>query len=95
MTPHYKCNWVISGTSTNKGDFREEGSTSVRHFESKIRTEEDLKDEVRASVLSYLTEHERTPWRPEPRYADITGLRIELGVVVAVGCEIGQSSDEP
>jgi len=95
MTPHYECKWVISGMSTNKGDFREEGSTSIRHFESKNRTEQDLKDEVRSSVLSYLTEHERTPWRPEPRYANITRLRIELGAVVAVGCEIGKSSDEP
>ncbi len=53
MTPHFQCKWVISGASTNKGDFREEGATSIRHFETKFRTEEDLKDEVRAGVLAY------------------------------------------
>lgn len=81
--------------SSNKGAFREEGTTSIRHFESKIRTEEDLKDEVRQDVLSYLTVHERTPWRPEPRYANITDLRIELGAIEAIGCEIGRSCSEP
>jgi hypothetical protein len=85
MTPHYECKWTISGMSTNKGAFREEGSTSIRRFNSEVRDKDDLKEEVRKSVLEYLTEHERTPWRPEPRYENITNLKIELGDFVAQG----------
>lgn len=85
MTPCWQCKWVISGTSSNKGPFREEGSTSIRRFDNEMRDEASLKDEVRKSVMRYLTEHERTPWRPEPRYANISNLVIELGEIVEVG----------
>ena len=84
MTPHYECKWVISGRSSNKGYFREEGSTSIHRFGAEVRDDASLKAEVRKGVMDYLTQHERTPWRPEPRYADITDLKIELGEVVLV-----------
>ncbi|MBQ0937262.1 hypothetical protein [Ideonella paludis] len=80
--------------SSNKGAFREEGTTSIRHVESRARSAEELKEEALQGLLSYLKEHERTPWRPEPRYENITDLKIEIGDFVAVGCELGMQSDE-
>lgn len=85
VTPSYECKWVVSGMSSNKGAFREEGSTSIRRFDNEFRSEVELKDAVRKGILDYLSEHERTPWRPEPRYADITDLTIELGQIEICG----------
>jgi hypothetical protein len=85
MTPSYECKWVVSGNSSNKGPFREEGSTSIRRQGAEEREEESLRQQITQGVLDYLNEHQRTPWRPEPRYADITDLKIELGVIELVG----------
>lgn len=85
MTPCYQCDWVISGMSSNKGAFREEGSTSIRRYPPEGRDEAELREEFRNGLLAYLSEHERTPWRPEPRYADITELKIELGEIKTIG----------
>ncbi len=85
MTPSYRCKWVVSGESSNKGHFREEGSTSIRRFGSEMRDEAGLRQEITQGVLDYLNEHERTPWRPEPRYANVTDLKIELGEIEIIG----------
>ena len=85
MTPCYKCKWVITGMSTNKGAFREEGTTSMRRYPPEVRDEAELREEVRQSLLSYLSEHERTPWRPEPRYANVSNLKIDLDVIEVAG----------
>lgn len=85
MTPCYECKWVVTGNSTNKGFFREEGSTSIRRSRNEVRDEASLRKEFTQSAIDFIYEHEQTPWRPEPKYTGVTDLKVELGEIVLVG----------
>lgn len=84
MTPCYECKWVITGNSANKGRFREEGETSIRRFNSEVREEASLREEIAQGVIDGYIDASQ-PWRTNPKYVGLTDLKVELGEIRVIG----------
>lgn len=82
MTPCYECKYVITGSSANKGLFRQEGIGSIRRFSSELRSEEDLRREFQENAIAAF--NEVTQRQASPKYVDVVDLKVELGEIEVI-----------
>ena len=83
MTPSYDCKYVVTGKSTNKGAFREEGVASTLRRDDDRRTMAELRIKFERDAIAAF--NEVTQWKGNPKYLGVTDLKVELGEIEVVG----------